>query len=65
MKYEWDERKFEKNWRKHDGVSFELAVRVFDDEHCLLLLDEADEFGEQRWKAVGRVPPAERRRPCC
>src|SRR5580698_2569142 len=55
MRYEWDERKNRQNQRKHEGVSFELAALVFDDERCLLGLDKVDESGEQRWHAIGAV----------
>jgi uncharacterized DUF497 family protein len=55
MRYEWDERKNLQNQRKHDGVSFELAALVFEDEHRLIELDRVDEAGEQRWHALGAV----------
>jgi uncharacterized DUF497 family protein len=48
MRYEWDERKNRQNQRKHDGISFELAMFVFDDEHRIISLDRVDEAGEQR-----------------
>ena len=51
-RYEWDERKNRENWRKH-GVSFELAIQVFEDEDCLIDLDRVDSSGEQRWHAIG------------
>jgi uncharacterized protein len=55
MRYEWDERKNRENQRKHDGISFELAIRVFEDEHRLLRLDRVDDNGEQRWHVIGAV----------
>ena len=55
MRYEWDERKNRENKRKHDGISFELAMLVFEDEHCLFTKDRVDETGEQRWHALGAV----------
>jgi uncharacterized DUF497 family protein len=55
MRYEWDERKNRENQRKHDGISFELAVLVFEDENCLIGLNQVDEAGEQRWQAIGWV----------
>ena len=45
MRYEWDERKNQSNQRKHGGISFELAVLVFEDERCLIELDRVDEIG--------------------
>src|SRR5437764_1268523 len=58
MRYEWDEQKNRENQRKHDGISFELATLVFEDENCLIRMDLVDETGEQRWHAVGSVSPA-------
>ena len=55
MQYEWDERKNRENQRKHAGISFELAMLVFEDEHRLISLYRVDETGEQRWHAVGVV----------
>jgi uncharacterized DUF497 family protein len=55
MRYEWDERKNRENQRKHDGISFDLATLVFQDEHRLLVLDRVDDTGEQRWHAIGAV----------
>jgi uncharacterized DUF497 family protein len=56
VRYEWDEAKSLRNQQKHDGISFEVAALVFEDEQCLIDLDRIDETGEQRWHAVGRVP---------
>ncbi len=53
MRYQWDQRKNRTNRRKHDGISFELAALVFDDENCLITPDRADPSGEQRWHAIG------------
>ncbi|MEP7355026.1 MAG: BrnT family toxin [Acidobacteriota bacterium] len=55
MRYEWDERKNGQNQRKHEGISFEFGVLVFEDEYCLVGLDRVDASGEQRWHAIGRV----------
>jgi uncharacterized DUF497 family protein len=55
MRYEWDPRKNRENQRKHEGVSFELATLVFQDENCLIEKDRVDESGEQRWHALGAV----------
>jgi uncharacterized protein len=54
-RYGWDERKNLENQRKHPGISFELAVLVFEDEGRLIELDRVDESGEQRWHAIGAV----------
>src|ERR1039458_2463538 len=55
MRYEWDERKNRENQRKHAGISFGLAVLVFQDEDCVFTKDRVDETGEQRWHAIGAV----------
>ena len=53
MRYEWDEAKNRQNQQKHEGISFELATLVFEDERCLVGRDRTDETGEQRWHAIG------------
>ena len=53
MRYEWSEAKNQANQRKHDGISFEAAAWVFEDEYCLVGPDHIDETGEQRWHAIG------------
>ncbi len=60
MRYEWDEAKNLRNRRKHDGISFELAALVFEDERCLVYADRIDsKTEEQRWHALGeaRIEP--------
>ena len=54
MHYEWDEAKNQRNRRRHDGISFEMATLVFEDERCLVYPDRIDRnTREQRWHAVG------------
>jgi len=49
-----DEEKNLSNQRKHDGISFELAALVFEDERCLVYADRIDtKTQEQRWHAAG------------
>jgi uncharacterized DUF497 family protein len=44
------------NQRKHDGISFQLATLVFEDERCLVYQDRIDsKTQEQRWHALGAV----------
>lgn len=63
MRYEWEEAKNLRNQRKHDGISFELAALVFEDEHCLVYPDRIDsKTEEQRWHALG-VAQIEPERP--
>ncbi len=51
--FEWDEAKAESNRRKH-GVSFDLAVQVFDDPHGMAKQDRIED-GEPRWQTIGMV----------
>jgi uncharacterized DUF497 family protein len=60
VRYEWDESKNLRNQRNHEGISFELAALVFEDEYCLIGADRIDgETGEVRWHALGaaRIAP--------
>jgi uncharacterized protein len=50
-KFEWDPAKARQNLAKH-GVSFELAMRVWDDPLPVILPD-LSEPEEERWYAVG------------
>ena len=54
VRFEWDEAKSLSNQRKHDGVSFEDACRVFRDPLHVSVQDRI-ESGEQRWQTVGAV----------
>jgi uncharacterized protein len=47
MRFEWDENKNRENRKKH-GVSFEIAMKVFDDPFCPTNQDRIVE-GEQRF----------------
>jgi uncharacterized DUF497 family protein len=51
--YEWDPAKAASNRAKH-GVSFEVAVKVFEDPNALTVFDGV-ERGEERWRTVGDV----------
>jgi len=53
MRFQWDPAKDEANQKKH-GVPFELAMRVFDDPHCLVFVERVQD-GEERWHAIGAV----------
>lgn len=50
-KFRWGSTKAENNRRKH-GVSFEVALRAFDDPFGLTEMDRIEEF-EQRWRRIG------------
>jgi hypothetical protein len=56
MRYEWDDDKSRSNHKKH-GVSFEAAVKVFNDPFLLLIKDRIAD-GEQRWHAIGTAEAA-------
>jgi uncharacterized DUF497 family protein len=51
MRFEWDERKDQRNRAKH-GVSFDTARLVFDDPSHLSIQDR-HEGAEERWQTVG------------
>jgi uncharacterized DUF497 family protein len=57
MQFEWDRAKDAENLRKHK-ITFAVAARVFDDEHCVFTRDRIDEDGELRWHATGMVDAA-------
>ena len=50
MKYQWDSKKAESNYKKH-GVYFSDAVSVFSDDHALTIED--DYPAEQRFITLG------------
>ena len=52
LDFEWDEAKAAANERKH-GVSFEQAMRAFDDPGVQFLEDQAMAYGEARMLAIG------------
>ena len=56
MTFEWDENKDLVNQKKHDGISFEYAARVFFDSKRIETLDEehSDE-SEERYNVIGCV----------
>ena len=54
MDFEWDDAKAAVNLRKH-GVAFEDATQVFLDPARVDLVDDRDEYGEERWLSLGWV----------
>ena len=52
--FTWDEIKNRSNQRKHGGIAFEVAARVFDDPLRLTRQDRV-EGGEERWQTIGEV----------
>ncbi len=53
MRFSWDAAKARAN-RRHHGVSFEIAARVWQDPLHVLLPDRWQD-GEERWHAIGQV----------
>jgi uncharacterized protein len=56
MKFEWDEAKRLSNIRKH-GVDFSEAKAVFFDPNAVELLDEREDYGEERTITIGLAAP--------
>ncbi len=56
MTFEWDENKNTENKKKHKGISFEMAVRVFLDPKRLERFDRAHSLEtEDRFNVLGLV----------
>ena len=56
MRYEWDDDKNIANKKKHDGIGFETAVRVFLDNKRIEKYDEKHStLTEERWNVIGLV----------
>ncbi len=52
LDFEWDSRKALLNRRNH-GISFEQAVRAFQDPFAIELIDERENYGEERVNLIG------------
>ncbi len=52
--FEWDDAKAEANLAKH-GVSFEVAMRVWEDPHHQCLYDSSENYDEDRYIVLGLV----------
>jgi uncharacterized DUF497 family protein len=57
VRFEWDAEKDRSNQKKHAGIDFEAASRVFADPNLLLRKDRVVD-GEQRWHGIGAVRKA-------
>lgn len=53
MKFEWDDKKAGSNFKKH-GISFELAMTVFDDPFALMAADDRHSQKEKREWIIGK-----------
>ena len=54
LRFEWDPKKAEANWKKHK-VSFKQARDVWNDTLALDLPDERQDYGEDRSNRIGMV----------
>jgi len=52
IRFEWDDKKAEDNWRDHK-IRFEKAVEVFKDPHYFSEPDDRFEYDEERWRTIG------------
>jgi uncharacterized DUF497 family protein len=52
--FEWDDAKAARNFRDH-GVTFEAACEVFRDPFVLGWIDTRQNYGEDRYAAIGIV----------
>jgi uncharacterized protein len=56
MEFEWDESKRQSNLRKH-GVDFLDVAAIFAND-TFELMDDREDYGEERWIAIGHVDGA-------
>ncbi len=52
--FEWDQAKAAENYSTH-GVSFEAAIKAFDDPFAIERLDDREDYGEDRYSILGMV----------
>lgn len=52
LEFEWHPAKAEANLQNH-GVSFDLAKTVFKDPFAIELLDDREDYGEERFVIIG------------
>ncbi len=55
MYFEWDANKNRINQRRHRGIDFALALRVFSDPNVLIEEDRVEDGGEVRLHPLGRM----------
>ncbi len=54
LRFEWNKSKAKDNEAKH-GVSFEVAKAVFRDPFAVEILDDRQDYGEERFVIVGKA----------
>ena len=52
--FEWDDAKARRNYVKH-GLTFDTARKAFADPFMVEILDEREEYGEDRFLLIGMV----------
>ncbi len=52
--FEWHAAKARKNYRDH-GVTFDWAKQAFSDPFAVALIDEREDYGEERYNLLGMV----------
>ena len=52
MKFDWEIRKAESNYKKH-GVRFPESLPVFRDDYAITVLDDESEPSETRFVTIG------------
>jgi uncharacterized DUF497 family protein len=52
LEFEWDDQKARANARKH-GVTFERATGAFTDPFAVAVLDDREDYGEERFVLIG------------
>lgn len=55
MDFEWDEEKNLANIKKHDGISFQIAIRVFLDDNRIEMYDTKHSISKDRYNVIGKV----------
>ena len=65
MRFEWDAAKSRINQRKHNGLDFETAARVFNNASLVLIEDRIVEGDERAcdWSRLGGSPIGSARLP--
>ena len=54
MRFSWDEGKRRENWQRRKVDLLEAAL-IFEDPEVIELVDDRDDYGEQRIRALGRM----------
>jgi uncharacterized DUF497 family protein len=52
LEFEWDDAKARANARKH-GVTFERAKQAFADPFAIIVFDDREAYGEERYNLLG------------